>query len=487
MAGIAFRLQKLLNGEDYSSLIKAYLFSGIISSGPFLVVILILGSVRLLSKGLLGLHQSNLLMSIIVYIYAFSMIGVSPFIYISTRYLADQYFLKRLSSFTPSFLSLLYIIFGLQSVVALIYLSYTELNFRTEWIMYSLYLITSGIWIAMIYISAARNYMWIVWSFVIGACLSILLAWLLGKPMGLDGYLLGFCVGQFVCFVMLTYQIFKEFGYEASYDFGFIEYFKTHPYLACVGFFYFSGIWIDKIIIWFSPYGDTITKGIRVSFDYDTPMFLAYLTVIPSMAFFLVRMETSFVQKYHSYYTAVRERGSLFDIKERQKAMMKNLSGSFQEYAISQGILTGIIILFLYEITLFFNLNTAQIGILRISLLGSFLLMGFVMLLNITFYFDFQKDAFYTCLILFVTNSLFTFMTVHIGFESLGFGYGLSTFITTAVAFFVLNRKLKNLNYWTFMKQPLFLPQFKFEAESRSQDNSDSESDLHSKHLKESP
>lgn len=486
MAGIAFRLQKLLDEDDYSSLIKAYLFSGVISSGPFLIVIIILGSIRLLSKGLIGLHQSNLLMSLIVYVYAFSMIGVSPFIYIATRYLADRYFLKQLSSFTPSYLSLLYIVFALQSILALLFLNYTTLSFRTEWITYSLLLVTSGIWIAMIFISAARNYMWIVISFFLGAFLSVLFAWLLGQSIGFDGYLLGFCLGQFVCFLMLTYQIFKEFGYESSYDFGFISYFKSHPALAFVGLFYFTGIWIDKIIIWFSKFGDQITQGIHISFDYDTPMFLAYLTVVPAMAFFLVRMETSFVQRYHGYYSSVRQRGSLFDIKEKQKAMMANLSQSFQEYAIFQGILTGAIILFLYPITQFLNLNISQIGILRISLLGSFLLMGFVMLLNITFYFDFQKDSLITCAVFFLTNLVFTLISIQIGFEALGFGYTISCFVTTALSFWLLNRKLKNLNYWTFMKQPLFIPQFKFEAESQGSNDPNSEDDLKSHHLQDS-
>ena len=40
MAGIGFKLRDSLNREDYSGLLRAYLFSGLIASGPWIISIL---------------------------------------------------------------------------------------------------------------------------------------------------------------------------------------------------------------------------------------------------------------------------------------------------------------------------------------------------------------------------------------------------------------------------------------------------------------
>jgi len=472
MAGIAFRLQKLLTGDSYSDIIKAYFYSGIISSGPFLVIIFTLTAMKIALQVRLSIEDSNLLLSLIVYVFAFSMLGVSPFYYIVTRYLADKYYLKQIEAFTSSYLSVLSLVFFIQAITAIPYLNYLELTIQTKWVLFCLYLFISGIWIAMIYLSAAKSYMWIVGAFFGGGIVGTALALTLGFKFGFNGFLNGFTIGQAVTFLILTLRILKEFGFTSSYNFDFFHYFKKYPYLVLVGITYYLGIWIDKLIYWNSSVGDEVIKGIRIFMNYDTPMFLAFITVIPSMAFFLVQMETSFVKHYHRYYSTIRNRDSLLQIRAARESMITNLSEHFQKYALFQGILSAVIIIFIYKIADAFNLNPYQMGIFRIGILGAFLQMGFLMILNIIFYFDFQKDAFKVCLIFLLTNGLLTLVTLFIGYQSFGFGYTVASFITVFFSFLLLNHKLKNLDYWTFMAQPIIIPKFKFELENSPQKKS---------------
>lgn len=467
MAGIAFRLQKLLEGESYTDLIRAYLYSAVIAAGPFLMTMATLAIIRFMIFSNLDIADTQLLMGLIVYVFSFSLIGVSPFFYVVTRYLADKYFLEDIDSFTPSYLSVLYVIFFLQSCIGVPYLYFLDVSIEAKLILYCLLLITSGIWIAMAYLSASRNYTWIVWSYLIGSMVSVAFCWQLGLNSGFQGYLYGFTLGQFVCFLILTIRLFREFGYKSFYDFGFFSYFRKHPYLVFIGIFYYGGIWIDKFIFWFTPEHDVIIPLIYVYGDYDTPFFLAFLTIIPSMAFFLVQMETSFVQCYHDYYACIRKRMSLKVILEKKRDMMENLTASFQFYALFQGCISAVIILLIYYIADIFMLNPAQLGIFRICILGCFLMMGMLLVINIQFYFDFQRDACLVTAIFFFTNLIFTLISYKIGFTSYGFGFTLSCFVSAFASIFILNHKLRHLEFWTFMKQPILIPTFKFESENR--------------------
>ncbi|MBX7148610.1 exopolysaccharide Pel transporter PelG [bacterium] len=465
MAGIAFKLQKMLAGGSYTDIARAYSYSAMISSGPFLVVMGTLFGIKFFIQDYLSLEESNLFFSLIVYVFAFSMLGTAPFFYVVTRYLADKYFLKEVSAYSPSYIAVLHVLFAVQTVVSLPYLYFLQIPFTAKWVLYVLFLFMSGIWMAMVYLSAGKNYLAVVWAFLSGAIISAALSYIWGSSKGLIGYIQAFTVGEGVVFTILTMRIFKEFGYTSAYDFGFFEYFKKHPYLMGAGIFYYAGLWIDKFIFWFSPNGDVIIPHLRVFTLYDTPIFLSFLTVIPSMAFFMVQMETNFLKVYLSYYEHVRKRASLHTIEQKRQEMVDSLSGHFQKYAIFQGIISGMVVLFIYVIADFFNLNPLQMGIFRIGILAAFLQMGYLMVINIIFYFDFQKEACFTAAVFFVSNAVCTFMTLYFGFESYGFGYALAGFITLLVSFLILNKRVSELDYWTFMQQPISIPAFKLESE----------------------
>lgn len=465
MAGIGFRLQKLLSGKSYTDLIKAYLFSAVIMTGPILVVLVSLALVKAASQWRLSIEEGYVLLSLIVYVYAFSMVGVSPFLYIVTRYLADKQYMGEIDTHTPAYLAVLLIVFLFQSVVALLFLSHLPLELAVKWPVFCLYLLVNGIWLAMVFLSAARSYLWIVWAYFLGGALGTAAAMFLGRQSGLSGFLNGYALGQAILFFILTVRIFIEFGCRSPLDFGFLAYAKKYPYLVLVGIFYYIGIWVDKFVFWFSPGAQVVAGQIHVFPRYDTPMFLAFLTVIPSMAYFLIQMETSFFRHYQGYYKSIREREGLQSIREKKQGILRNLTGNFQRYALFQGVLSGLVILFIYQIGDLFNLNPLQMGILRVGILGAFMQMGYMMVLNILFYFDFQKDACILTFLYFACNALFTWVTLQIGLPAYGFGYMAAAFVTLLFGFVTLDRKLKEIDYWTFMRQPVLVPKFKFETE----------------------
>lgn len=465
MAGIGFRLQKLLSGESYSDLIRAYLYSSVISAGPMIIVIATLALVKLAFQSRLTIEECHVFLTVTVYVYAFSMVFAGPFLYVVTRYIADKYYLKQIETFTPIYLSNLEFTFAFQAPIAIFFLYPLPFPFGVKLTIFFLYLFVSAIWVAMYFLSAARNYLWIVGAFVLGGLVGFLSAFYLGRTFGFSGYLKGFTLGQGITFTILTLRVFAEFGYKFTHDYGFVIYFKKHPYLSLVGFCYYLGIWIDKFIFWFTQGERSSIAHLKDYPNYDIPMFLAFMTVVPSMAFFLIQMETTFFRHYQAYYQSIQNRENLDAIRARQKNIASNLTRHFQKFAVFQGLVSGLIIVFIYPIADAFYLNTYQLGVFRIAILGSFLFMGYVMVLNIFFYFEFQKEGFIVSLIFLTLNGGLTTVTLYFGLPAYGFGYSAASFLTVVIGFFLLDNRLHHLNYWTFMKQPIILPKFKLESD----------------------
>lgn len=467
MAGIAFRLQKLLAGESYTDLVRAYSYSAVIASGPFIIVVAMMALLRLSVASQLGLERGDVFMASLVYAYGFSMLGVSPFFYVVTRYIADKYFLRQPAAFTPAYLAVLEFTFLLQAIAALVFLRATNLDRASQVSLFGLYLVLSGTWIAMLFLSAARGYGWIVAAFVAGAASSVGLSLGFGSQWGFSGFLFGCFAGQAVSFILLTLRVFSEFGYTMTHDYSYLGYFRKYPDLAWIGVFYYFGIWADKLFFWFAPTGIDVAPGFRLFPAYDTPMFLAYLSVVPSAAFFLLEMETSFAGKFHAYYRSVRSRCSLGEIRRRREVMMDDLTRQFRKFVVFQGAFTGLCIVFIYHFADAFRLDPQQMGILRIGLLGAFLQMGFMMVINVMFYFDLQREVKSVTFLFLFLNAAGTWATWRIGLPAYGFGYTIANFLALFAAFLLLDDRLRNLDFLTFMQQPVLIPKFKLEGEGK--------------------
>lgn len=465
MAGIGFRLQKLVSGESYTDLIRAYFYSAVISAGPMLVVILMLSVVHNMGKAWMSPADAAYFLGLTVYCFAAAMIVSGGILNVVTRYLADHYFLKNFEVFTSTYLSSLEFIFLIQGSLAVIFLYPLPLLLHEKWLAGMLYLLINGIWLAMAFLSAAKSFNWIVIAYLAGGAAGILAGWVLGERTGFSGVLAGFTLGQAVIFGILTRRIFIEFGYTRSSRFNFLFYFKKHPYLFGCGLFLNLGVWADKLLMWFSPMGEWVGPSIVVAPDYDTPIFLAFLTVVPSMAFFLIQMETSFAKCYSAYFKSIQHRESWPVILQNKEAILDVLTTNFQKFVVFQGLISGLAILLVYDIAEILNLNPYQLGIFRVGLLATFLQIGFLMFLNIFFYFDFQKEAFWVSVIFCLSNALLTLGTIRLGHETYGFGFAGSCFIALLLTFLILDYKLKRLDYYTFMQQPILVPKFNLERD----------------------
>ncbi|MDE2290475.1 MAG: exopolysaccharide Pel transporter PelG, partial [Elusimicrobia bacterium] len=325
MAGIGFRLQKLLSGDDYTSTVKAFAFSTLITAGPFLITVLLVVFVNAISHSSLTQRSMDYLQSVITYCYAFSLVTVGPSFLVLTRYVADEYYRGHVTSFSATFFSAYTLNLLFWGPWVFLFFSGLSAGWDIRLSAFLLYALASGIWLAMIFLSAAQDYWSVSRAFLWGLFVSLAGAWFLGRERGLAGYLLGFVVGQAAVLGGLVSTLLKEFGYWEPRDHNWLRYFRLHPRLAGIGFFYNVGIWVDKFLFWGSAQGQWLDRRLRYSPIYDSPMFFAYVSILPAFVYFFLLIETDFFYKYHDYYAAIQEQEGLTTLERRREGIILSL------------------------------------------------------------------------------------------------------------------------------------------------------------------
>jgi uncharacterized membrane protein len=468
MAGIGFKLEKILSKNSYLNLLEGYLYSTMVSAGPIIATIFSIGVITFIAMGEINRIDIVIFRTLVVYIYAISLIISSSSQMIITRYMADRIFLKDYEALVPAYAGITIFSIFLYLVIGIIGCRFIDLDLSSEIIAVVLLTTVGIIWIAMIALSAAKEFQRIARSFMYGAIVSVSAAYYLGIYLGILGLLTGFTAGMILLAVLLSVQIFNEFPYRHKLEFYFLSYFKQFPELAFIATFFNIGVWADKFVFWASPATrDHIHASLYASYIYDVPVFLAYLFIIPSLAMFTIRIETSFYVAYKKYYMSILNNHPFFSLEERRKNIVDVLKLSLGRMIAFQGTITIIGLIAAPAIYEWLGMSAINLGIFQISILSTFLLSLMLALLILMLYFDYRLDALFMSACFAVTNTAFSLISIKLGFSYYGFGYFFSTLVSLIVGFLLFNYRLYSLHYYTFVRQRVVVHEEALTTEER--------------------
>lgn len=449
MAGIGFELRKLLRRDSLLGLMQAYAYAGVIGAGPW-----VLSIIGILFVGMMAVPVVRPTVLVaqfqvsVLYLIAVSLL-LTGFVQLAfTRFVADRLFERRPQMVLPNF-------HGLLLCVALVAGSWL---FAGTSLCYRLlggagFVILCLIWVATIFLSGLKQYKAILLLFALGYGSAVLLA----RPLlalRLEGLLAAFVLGQLVLLLGMMRLIARSYPSPQRLAFDFWQPRYLYPSLVAVGFLYNLGIWMDKLMFWFYPAtSEAVIGPLRASLVYDMPVFLAYLSIIPGMAVFLVKMETDFVEYYERFYEAVRQGSSLAYIEEMRNEMVFTVRQALSQiikiqtiaalalFACSDRLLAALHISALYQPLLFVNVIAAG---LQVVFLG---------ILNVFFYLDKRRIVLLLTAALAGLNAVFTAVTLYLGPGYYGYGFALALLLAVMAGLWLLDRKLETLEYETFMLQ----------------------------------
>lgn len=457
MAGIGFELKKLLKDDSWFGLVKTYAYAGAISSGPWVLSILgimLVGMISLATQNTAEMWVNEFLVSV-TWLMSFSLVLSSLLQLVFTRFMADQIYLKKTSIILPNFMAALALTtFVSGSIALLLWITlFRELNFLYNLLMLMSFVLLCNVWMAVIFVAGMRRYKLILQVFFISYTSIVLLSIVL-RTLGTQGLLLSFMLGHTILLLSLLVMIFQEFDADRLFRFDFLNVKNIYLILIPIGVFFNLGVWVDKWIFWFVPStSDDVNGVLRASIIYDLPIFLAYLSIIPGMASFLLRVETDFVGTYQSYYKAVNGGSTLDDIENKRSSMTKSIRDAYLEIIKVQGVTLLLFFVMAKDIIKWLDLSPLYIHLYYIDLLSTAIQVLFLATLNIFFYFNLLKQALWLTLGLFILNTLFSAVSIFLGPAFYGYGFALAIFITTLIGMYILSEKLNRLEYITFMLQ----------------------------------
>ncbi|OGS23208.1 MAG: hypothetical protein A2252_00835 [Elusimicrobia bacterium RIFOXYA2_FULL_39_19] len=469
MAGIGFRLKKLLAEDTYTGLMKGYVFSAVISSGPWLLSVLCLSLLAVFSAPIITGPARQVFSAMVVYVYAFSLV-LTGFLQITvTRFVADELYYKKRETIAGSFISVMLLTIVLQFTVSAVFMSFSNLAlvYKVSFIILSI--IVSCIWQLMIFLSASSDYKTIISGFLAGAVISFAGGILGGKYLGLAGYLNGYIAGQAVTFFILAFKTCEEYRIfytqskvtdeskqnSSGMNWKFAGHIIKYPELMLIGAFSFLAIWIDKFIFWTGKTGVKAADIFYTAPAYDTALFFANLTIVPAMAHFLIAVETEFYSCYKAFYIAISDKSSLGVLQSKKQNMVKSLKKSFYELVKMQFIIVITTVYFAPQISSYLRLTPESIPVLRAGVIGINLQAVFMMISIILLYFDLRKPVLYINMFFLVSNALLAVYSKHLGPAFYGSGYLASCLLTFIFSFILLFHYIKNLEFLTFMNQPI--------------------------------
>lgn len=455
MAGIGFELKKILKRGTFLSRFESYLYGALISSGPWLMTAICLGILGILRGTSLSNEEHEIFRSTIIYTYAFSLIYIGAIQLVVTRYLADQLYIKNERVTLPTFFTCTVLIFAGGGLFAGLFYYPFKISILHKLSGVILFLLVSMIWMCMVFLSVIKDYFSVVFAFIGGTITSILAAPYMGRLLGIEGYLLGYILGQAIIFFWLLSKLLIEFPVSGLWNKDLFQHFRKYQDLLAIGFIYNLAIWSDKFIFWFAPDARLIVPWFRTHDLYDGAVFFSYLTIIPSLALFMVNIETKFYDHYRHYYVRIMGKQSLSSIMKEKHHMVLMLKDSMRMIFIFQGVITIMCLVFAPYLIKMAGLIPAQVPIFRICLIGSFLQILLAMNMIILFYFDLRKHVLAVTLLFLFSNVVFSMLTAKMGIQFYGYGYTYACFASLIFAFYLLDNSLEDLEYITFAKQPV--------------------------------
>ncbi|WP_367066093.1 exopolysaccharide Pel transporter PelG [Oryzisolibacter sp. LB2S] len=457
MAGIGFELRHMLRKNTLLGLVQAYAYAGVIGSGPWVLSIVGILLVGIFSASVVvPARLVTQFQTSVTYLVACSLIYTGLAQLAFTRFISDRLFEKRKHLVMPNLHGLLLLVLlGAATLATLaLFVVLPALGLAYRMLMLAGFMLMSGVWVLTVLLSGMKRYKAIAGLFALAYGL-IVVAALLMRPWGLEGLLAGFVLGQFVLLAGMWLLIVKEFHpARRLLAFDFLDRDKLYLSLVAIGLLYNLGIWADKFMFWyFPPTSQPIIGHLRASLIYDLPVFLSYLSIIPGMAVFLVRIETDFVEYYDRFYEAVRSGGSLEYIESMRDEMVYSIQQGLGEIAKIQTL--AVLVTYVAGPWLLDSLGISRLylPLLYVQVIGVGLQVGLMAVLNVFFYLDQRRTVLLLCAMFVLLNVALTGFTLATGAALYGYGYALAVLATLATGLLLLSKHLHRLEYQTFMLQ----------------------------------
>lgn len=509
MAGIGFELKKLFEKKGVLSKMKAYGYTGIITTGPMLLGFAFLLGINWVGEWYkLDTHSRDLFVSMVTYSLFASLIFTSLFSMVITRYVADVEYVDKNSSekaqlkqhrmILPSFDGILFVMLPIGGILYAIFLYFAGISLVDAVLNFIIFEELLVVWTQMTYLTAVNHYKEIMLTYAVAILLAFIIAVLLSAFAGvsLTSLLISVCSGYGImvlgnlwalydffpanieknCIEHYDYynlqknkstrkkkdkkEILLSYRHEDQGAFEYLKWFDEYKSLVTIGFFSTVGLFAHLIIAWFGPIGIHVQGLYYAAPQHDVPALFAFLTIIITTINFVTSVEVNFYPKYAKYYQLFNGQGSIKEIEQAEKEMLTVLEREIgytskrQLYFTAVMISVGLIILTQPWTQLGF---TALMGgyFRTLCVAYGIYAIGNILMLMLLYFTDYKSAAFATVVFAVISVVGSVLSNIFLDTKFYGIGFAVASIFYFAICLYKLIKFTNRLSYHILSKQPL--------------------------------
>ncbi|HTI80388.1 MAG TPA: exopolysaccharide Pel transporter PelG [Acetobacteraceae bacterium] len=435
-----------------TGIILAYVYAALLVAGPWLFTILAVFGLSA-AKCSSGCDQLPLFRSIVIYNSLYALVITSPLGFLAGRHISDQLYVNRTECVISVFVTC-FVAFCLVTLLTMVpfYLLAASLSGPVRVAAIQNVLLLGVSWLLIPFLGAIRAPLTLLSGFAANALLMGVVGALLANPSVL--VLLVVLNGAFaITNLILIATLVRTFGMHVVWDRSLLHFPPRNWELPLAGLAYALGIWVDKVIMWFTaPSGTLVVAGIlRTMPSYDTAMFWAQLAAIPALAIALVHVDTQLAGLFGRFYGRFDQQASLRELAVAMSAIRRCVVASVVMLFVTLAIVTTMSIVLSFVFMSQIGLRPGYMSIFRISLWAMVFHTSAMLCFAFLLYFDLRRPALLVVAVYAILNGICTLLFVHVGEGYYGYGSLSAAVITFLVAFPVLLRELPWLHYHAFI------------------------------------
>jgi len=449
MAGIGWKLQRLIDRGSLAGTIGAYLTGVAVTSAPWLLTTAVLTSLRIVARR--SGTDFEIVERFLTVVYAVTVILSAPVHVVVSRYTADRLYdhhVEKIGAPLRRATTLTLIGFALAGVVLVVAM---RLPLAMAVVGAPLCAIIGAQWLMLSVGGGMTSPIIVLRAFGLGAPLGLCAAWMLDVTFGLGpaGYLYGFAAGQLATLAVLVHGVARAIPGQADEAARLAPAFREYRLLAFSALAYYVSIWADKIVVYLVQGGDAATF-------YAAIAAVAWFSVIPAFAWIYVQIETTFYRRFRAFYADIEVGAPLRKLQEGAEGIAVEARRILRGAGVVQASASGIAIVAAPLLVHAVGLSPNATPLFRLNAIGAAAQMITLLEVLLLYYFDLRRDALVISTGLLGGSAALTLLALALGLHPV-LGYLVACAATSALGVVLVRRRLSTLVLDTFQSQPFGL------------------------------
>lgn len=350
MAGIGVKLNRIFSKNTLVSSIFGFAYSTVVTIAPMLLVIAtIIVMQYFLGFSREGYATRELFAATVLYVFIFSLLVVSPFLAVLSKYMSDIIYEERFEDILPCYyigLILTITIGVLLGVPFCLWEHFVgEVGVHYVFAGFGGFISLVFIFYTMMYLLICKDYNKISLFFLCGMLvtfiLSLVLVYLFNWGISF-AMIVSLDVG-FLLIAALELSLTKSYFRENSGQYKRVfHYFKKYWQLILTNFLYILGLYIHNFVFWTTDMRMIVVKSFVMMQPYDMATCIAMFTNISASVIFISRVEMYFRSRYKAYSEMVIG-GRGMDIENAKNRMFRQIGEELHNLVRIQFIVSVVI------------------------------------------------------------------------------------------------------------------------------------------------